>query len=176
MKMTDDLRPFDGALIRHARQPIRIDDYELDVDLVAKRQHNTATRAAQGDRIDWKQHLVNARGYHNIPDTQLSLRIKQARTHSIKAAAERREKRREKGIAVHYGRFAWMRLGQAKRDQFNLTRKSLAWIGPRWDANRDFGYYSDGIDGGQHLDHLFRFGTAEAASKTPWAQHYREGL
>ncbi|RWP84618.1 MAG: hypothetical protein EOR11_20140 [Mesorhizobium sp.] len=170
--MIDDRRPSDGALILHARQPIAIDDDDLD--LIAKRQHNTATRAAQGDRIDWKQHLVNAHGYHNIPDTQLSLRTKQARTHSIKAAAERRQRRREKGIAVHYGRFAWKRLGQAKRDQFDLIRKSLAWIGPRWDANRDFGYYDE--SGGGHLDHLFRFGTAIAAPKTPWIQHYREGL
>lgn len=181
--MTDDARPFDRALFLHERETIQSDhDDEEDDSALAiatattKRQAKTALRASQGDRTDWKQQLVNAPGYHNTPDTKLSLRTKQARTHSIKAAADRREKRREKGVAIHYAQFAWKRLGQAKRDQFDLSRKALAWIGPRWDADRDFGRYSDGADGGQHLDHLFRFGTAKAHNKTPWLQHNREGL
>ncbi|MFC3325669.1 hypothetical protein [Mesorhizobium cantuariense] len=179
--MTDDARPFDRALFLHERE-ITQDDQDHDPDdaiataVTAKRQAKSALRAAQGDRIDWKQHLVNAPGYRNVPDTRLSLRTKQARTHSIKAAGDRREKRREKGVTIHYAQFAWKRLGQAKRDQFDLIRKSLAWIGPRWDADRDFGRYDDERDGGQHLDHLCRFGTAKAHAKTPWLQHNREGL
>ncbi|MER9852244.1 hypothetical protein NKJ55_34160 [Mesorhizobium sp. M0106] len=183
--MTDDARPFDRALFLHERE-ITQDDQHHDPDdegnalaiatVTAKRQAKIALRATQGDRTDWKQHLVNAPGYRNIPDTKLSLRIKQARTHSIRAAAERREKRRELGVAIHYGQFAWKRLGNAKRDQFDLIRKSLAWLGPRWDANRDFGWYDDERNGGQHLDHLFRFGAAKAHPRTPWAQHCREGL
>jgi hypothetical protein len=180
--MTDDARPFDRALFLHERE-ITQDDQDHDPDdaltmatATAKRQAKSALRAAQGDRTDWKQHLVNAPGYRNIPDTKLSIRTKQARTSSIKAAADRREKRRELGVAIHYAQFAWKRLGQAKRDQFDLSRKALAWIGPRWDAYRDFGRYSDGADGGQHLDHLFRFGTAKAHAKTPWLQHHREAL
>lgn len=185
--MTDDARPFDRALFLHERQAPP-DDHDHDDDddsalamatatatATAKRQAKTALRATQGDRTDWKQHLVNGPGYRNVPDIKLSLRTKQARTHSIKAAADRREKRREKGVTIHYGRFAWKRLGQAKRDQFDLVRKSLAWIGPRWDANRDFGRYDD-ESCEQHLDHLFRFGTAKAHPRTPWVQYYREGL
>ncbi|MER9231429.1 hypothetical protein NKI56_04860 [Mesorhizobium sp. M0622] len=175
--MTDDARPFDRALFLHERESTpddNDDDASALATATAKRQAKTALRAAQGDRTDWKQHLVNAPGSRNVHDTKLSLRTKQARTHSIKAAADRREKRREKGVTVHYGRFAWKRLGQAKRDQFDLIRKSLAWIGPRWDADRDFGWYDD-ESGGQHLDHLCRFGTAKAHAKTPWLQHHREG-
>ncbi|MER9581158.1 hypothetical protein [Mesorhizobium sp. M0276] len=74
----------------------------------------------------------------------------------MKTAADRREKQREKGLTIHYGRFAWKRPGQAKRDRFDLGRNALAWIGPRWDANRDFGWYDD-ESGGRHLDHLFCF-------------------
>ncbi|TIN05775.1 hypothetical protein [Mesorhizobium sp.] len=180
--MTDDARPFDRALFLHERE-IAQDDQDHDHDdegnalaiatATAKRQAKTALRATQGDRIDWKQDLVHAPGYRNIPDTKLSFRTKQARAKSIKAAAERREKRRKLGVAIHYAQFAWKRLGQAKRDQFDLVRKSLAWIGPRWDANRDFGCYDD--DDGGHLDHLFRFGTARAHPTTPWIQHIREG-
>lgn len=178
--MTDDARPFDRALFLQEREftPDDHDDGSSALPMAtvaAKRQAKTALRATQGDRTDWKQHLVHALGYRNVPDTKLSLRTKQARTHSIKAAADRRQKRREKGIAVHYCGFAWTRLGQAKRDRFNLIRNSLAWIGPRWDANRDFGYY-DADSCGRHLDHLFRFGTAKAHAKTPWLQHCREGL
>lgn len=178
--MTDDARPFDRALFLHERETTP-DDQDHDPDdalaiatVTAKRQAKSALRASQGDRTDWKQHLVNAPGYRNVPDTKLSLRTKQARTSSIKAAADRREKRREEGVPIHYAQFAWKKLGQAKRDQFDLSRKALAWIGPRWDADRDFGRYSDGADGGQHLDHLFRFGTAKAHAKTPWLQHHRE--
>jgi hypothetical protein len=178
-EMTDNLQPFGGASFLHERTTIQFDnddDSPLSMaTATAKRQAKTALRATQGDRTDWKQHLVNAPGYRNVPDIKLSIRKKQARTHSIKAAADRREKRREKGVTVHYRRFAWKRLAQAKRDQFDLVRKSLAWIGPRWDANRDFGWCLDGADDGQHLDHLFRFGTAKAHPRTPWVQHYREG-
>ncbi|CAH2394515.1 conserved hypothetical protein [Mesorhizobium ventifaucium] len=181
--MTDDKRPFDRALFLHERQAPP-DDHDPDDDdsalviatATAKRQNKTALRASQGDRVDWKQGLVNAPGYRNIPNAKLPFRTKQARTSSIKAAADRREKRRELGVAIHYDQFAWSRLGQAKRDQFDLVRKSLAWIGPRWDANRDFGRYDDGRDGGQHLDHLFRFGTAKAHPRTPLIQHMREGM
>ncbi|MER9657232.1 hypothetical protein NKJ26_27760 [Mesorhizobium sp. M0152] len=178
--MTDDLQPFDVALFLHERQTIQL-DHKDDANALAmatataKRQAKTALRASQGDRTDWKQHLVNAPGYRNIADTKLSLRTKQARTGSIKAAADRREKRREQGVTIHYDRFAWKRLGQAKREQFDQSRKALAWIGPRWDANRDFGWYDD-QSVGQHLDHLFRFGSAKAVPKTPWVQHCREGL
>lgn len=176
--MTDDHQPFDRALFLHERQT-KQSDHDDSGDSTSgvattQRRAKSALRAAQGDRTDWKQQLVNAWGRHNVPDTLLSLRTKQARTHSIKAAADRREKRREKGVTVHYSGFAWRRLGQAKRDRFDLIRNSLAWIGPRWDANRDFGYYDD-ESCGRHLDHLFRFGTANAAPKTPWVQHYREG-
>ncbi|RWQ52763.1 hypothetical protein [Mesorhizobium sp.] len=180
--MTDDARPFDRALFLHERQDDQDHDHDGDegnalaiATATAKRQNKTALRATQGDRTDWKQDLINAPGYRNIPNAKLPFRTKQARTNSIKAAAERREKRRELGVAIHYGQFAWKRLGQAKRDQFDLVRKSLAWIGPRWDANRDFGRY-DERDGGQHLDHLFRFGTATAHPRTPWIQHHREGM
>lgn len=179
--MTDDARPFDRALFLHERQAPPDDHYHDDDDdsapaiSTAKRQAKTALRASQGDRTDWKQHLVNVPGYRNVPDIKLSLRTKQARTLSIKAAADRREKRRENGVTVHYVRFAWKRLGQSKRDQFAQSRRALAWIGPRWDADRDFGWYDD-EGGGLHLDHLFRFGTAKAHTKTPWLQHCREGL
>src|SRR5438132_89402 len=130
-EMTEDLQPFDVALFLHERQTIQLDhkdDANALASVNAKRQAKTALRASQGDRTDWKQQLVNAPGYRNIPDTKLSTRTKQARTRSIKAAADRREKRREKGVTVHYARFAWKRLAQAKRDQFNLGRKELAWI------------------------------------------------
>ncbi|UVK39845.1 hypothetical protein LHFGNBLO_001256 [Mesorhizobium sp. AR10] len=175
--MTEDARPFDRAVFLHEREtPPDVHDDDISAlamaTATARRQAKSALRASQGDRTNWKQHLINAPGYRNVPDTKLSFRTKQARTHSIKAAADRREKRREQGVTVHYGRFAWKRLAQAKRDQFDLSRKALAWIGPRWDADRDFGRYDDGE---QHLDHLFRFGTAKAHAKTPWLQHHREG-
>ncbi|RUU39459.1 hypothetical protein EOD08_14800, partial [Mesorhizobium sp. M6A.T.Ca.TU.002.02.2.1] len=109
--MTDDARPFDRALFLHERE-ITQDDQDHDPDdegsalaiatATAKRQNKTALRATQGDRTDWKQHLVNALGYRNIPDAKLSFRTKQGRSKSIRAAAERRERRRELGVAIHY--------------------------------------------------------------------------
>lgn len=139
-----------------------------------KRQHKTALRSGQGDRTDWKQHLHGLPGQYLIPDALLSKRTKQARTVSLKAAAIRRTKRRDEvGIAIHYDDIAWKRLGQVERDQFVESRKSLPWIGPRWDADRDFGWYRE-REAAHHLDHLFRFGAARAQPKQSFQDHCRQ--
>ncbi|MBT1155690.1 hypothetical protein J1C56_08800 [Aminobacter anthyllidis] len=182
--MTDD-RLTDWALILHERQspqddPNHHDDesdsvVDCDGSKAKQRQHKTALRSGQGDRTDWKQHLYGLPGQRLIPDALLSIRTKQARTASLKAAALRRTKRRDdSGIPIHYSRLAWRRLPQAKRDQFNQSRKALAWIGPRWDVDRDFSWYHTGDDGGEHLDQLFRFGAAQAQPKQSFQDHCKQ--
>lgn len=166
--MIDHQPPFDRARHDHENQPV--DDEDTDDSLDIKRKRKTALRASQGDRTDWKQHLDMAPGCRHVPDDKMTLAKKRIRSASIRAAAVRRTKRRDElGIALHYIDAAWRRLSPAQRGAFDRDRKSLAFVGPRWDAEHHFGWWCADI-----LDHLFRFGTRKARPRQTYISYMRE--
>lgn len=174
MKTDDD--DIDRKLVSmHERQTSDADDEEAG-SVAAKRALQSAQRAAQGERTDWKLHLQITPGTRLVPDRSMTVVQKTRRTQSIKAAADRRTSRRNlTGITVHFDLFAWKRIGAERRDAFEADRRSIAHrTGRRWDHGHDFHWYCLERDGGQHLDHLFRSGTPQAKSKQPFVKHLRE--
>lgn len=147
-----------------------------DAGVTAKRALQSAQRAAQGERTDWKLHLQLTHGTRLVPDGRLTVKAKTARTRSIKLAADRRTKRRNStGITLHFDVFAWKRIGAERREAFEVDRHSIAHrTGRRWDHGHDFHWYNLERDGGQHLDHLFRSGTPQARPEQPFREHLRE--
>lgn len=127
----------------------------------SKRRRKSSLRASQGNRTDWVGHLHDMPGYTLVPEDVISLSLKRSRNKSIKAAAIRRGKRRDRcGIGIHYSGAALDRLKPSARAAFKANKADLALIGHRWDWNADFFWYGAG-DEFASLDHLFRFGSAK---------------
>jgi hypothetical protein len=101
-----------------------------------KTGERSAARANQGDRTDLTLHLkVNLPGgYRVIPNAELEHSVKLARTRSLKAAAERRTKRRDEGGTVVHRRDKH-RSGEAsgpRQFTFIEDRWFNGWRPPGW--------------------------------------------
>lgn len=96
-------------------------------------------------------------------------------TRILKAAVQRRNKRRqEHGTVIHYDRSAWRKLKPEQQAAFNAECRSHAFLGPRWDFNEHFYWFDDDRDNAAFLDHLFRSGSAIPRPKQSAHDHDRE--
>ena len=94
---------------------------------------------------------------------------------SLDRAEERRERRRAAlGVTIHYDYRAWHKLGDDKQAAFNARKQGLGLTTVpeterRWDFTRDFDDYTGKLDGAEHLNPLFRSGSANPP------RHQRDG-
>lgn len=100
--LQDDWRPFDRAGWVHARQSEEESEGTLDLPAKttkrelteARRKSNNQDRQTRGNRQDWRQYMRPLpKGYRLVPEETLTKQQKAARSKSIKAALEKREKR-----------------------------------------------------------------------------------
>lgn len=144
-------------------------------EATAKHRHNPALRASQGNRTDWVGHLEDMPGYSLVPEDVISLSLKRSRNKSIKAAAIKRGKRRDRGgVTLHYNPTAWRGLKKSDQDAFLASKPALALVGHRWDWNADFHWYGE-EDASNCLHQLFRFGTATPRAPQTFSRYLWEG-
>jgi hypothetical protein len=180
MKQNDSL-PFDGLAQLHDNQaPDGPDDILGDIlgdsPTTKAEAADTAARRKTGGRKDLGADLDQIPGTRPVPYRLLSHGTKLARGRSMAAAVERRNRRRaESGITIHLDQRAYKRVGVERREAFDQSKPSLAYVtGRRWDFDADFYWLDDGPDAAQHLDCLFTSATRAAQPRQTFRQFLRE--